>query len=192
MRIVGGALGGRRFAGPPSDLTRPTSERVREALASALDSRDAIRDTRVLDLFAGTGALAFEALSRGARDACLVEKDPRVVKAAQLSITVLGLGTRCVVVRADLAAPLATLERSLIPTLLARGPFGLVFADPPYADIERVPPLLDGLVERGLLTPDATVVLEHRHAQPPGPCTRLAPAAVYRYGDTGVRLLTVT
>ena len=192
MRIVGGALGGRRFDGPPSDLTRPTSERVREALASALDSRDAIHDTRVLDLFAGTGALAFEALSRGARDACLVEKDPRVVKAAQLSITALGLGTRCVVVRADLAAPLATLERSLIPTLLARGPFGLVFADPPYANIERVPPLLDALVERGLLTPDATVVLEHRHAQPPGPCTRLAPAAVYRYGDTGVRLLTVT
>ncbi|MBP7683736.1 MAG: RsmD family RNA methyltransferase, partial [Deltaproteobacteria bacterium] len=100
MRIVGGTLGGRRFDGPPSDLTRPTSERVREALASALDARDAIRDVRVLDLFAGTGALAFEALSRGATDACLVERDPRVVKAAQQSIAALGLGERCVVVRA--------------------------------------------------------------------------------------------
>lgn len=192
MRIVGGALGGRRFDGPPSDLTRPTSERVREALASALDARDAIRDVRVLDLFAGTGALAFEALSRGATDACLVEKDPRVVKAAQLSIATLGLGSRCVVVRADLGAPLASLERSLFATLRARGPFGLVFVDPPYDDIAKVPPLLDTLVERDLLTPEATVVVEHRKAQPPGPCTRLAPTAVYRYGDTGVRLLTVT
>lgn len=192
MRIVGGELGGRRFDGPPSDLTRPTSERVREALASALDARDAVRGARVLDLFAGTGALAFEALSRGAEHATLVERDPRVVKAAVHSAKALGLDQRTVVLRADLGAALPTLERSCFPKLSARGPFTLVFADPPYADIAVVPPLLDALVERGLIAPDALVVLEHRHAQPPGPCARLASQTVYRYGDTGVRLLTVT
>lgn len=190
MRIVGGTLGGRRFDGPPSDLTRPTSERVREALASALDARDALRGARVLDLYAGTGALAFEALSRGAEQATLVDHAPRVVKAAQLSIKALGLDDRCVVVRADLSAGLGSLKRSLRGLLAARGPFTLVFADPPYADIASVPPLLDALVEWDLLAPEAIVVLEHRHAQPPGPCARLAPLTNYRYGDTGVRLLT--
>ena len=74
MRIVGGSLGGRRFSGPPGDATRPTSERVREAIASALDARGWIEGAVVLDLFAGTGALAFEALSRGADRAFLVER----------------------------------------------------------------------------------------------------------------------
>ena len=63
MRIVGGALSGRRFAGPPGEATRPTSERVREAIASAIESRGGFEDTQVLDLYAGSGAMAFEALS---------------------------------------------------------------------------------------------------------------------------------
>lgn len=192
MRIVGGTLGGRRFDGPPSDLTRPTSERVREALASALDARDAVIGAQVLDLFAGTGALAFEALSRGAVAATLVERDPRVVRAAQRSIEALGLADRCRVVRADLSVTIDTLRRRVLPTLATHGPYQLVFADPPYADVASVPALLDALVESELIAPDGLVVLEHRHAQPPPACARLAPSAVYRYGDTGVRLLTVT
>ncbi|MCA9577610.1 MAG: RsmD family RNA methyltransferase [Polyangiales bacterium] len=192
MRIVGGTLGGRRFDGPPSDLTRPTAERVREALASALDARDALRGARVLDLYTGTGALAFEALSRGAEHAVLIDHNPRVVKAALHSAKSLDLAQRVRVLRADLGAPPATRERSLYAALRPYAPFSLVFADPPYDDVAVVPPLLDDMVEQALIDPSAVVVLEHRHALPPPACARLAPLAVYRYGDTGVRLLTVT
>ena len=72
MRIVGGELSGRRFGANVTDVTRPTSERVREALSSALQARGLFDNARVLDLYAGTGALGFEALSRGAREACFV------------------------------------------------------------------------------------------------------------------------
>ena len=80
MRIVGGRLSGRRFGAPGGRGTRPTSDRAREALGSALESRGAFDDAHVLDLFAGTGALGFEALSRGASDAVMVDCDPRVVR----------------------------------------------------------------------------------------------------------------
>src|SRR5689334_16347957 len=80
VRIVGGRLGGRRIAPPPGNVTRPTSERVREALTSALSARGAIEGARVVDLFAGTGALGFEMLSRGASQVLFVERDARVAE----------------------------------------------------------------------------------------------------------------
>ena len=79
MRIVGGRLSGRRFGATKGRGTRPTSDRVREALASALDARAAFDQASVLDLFAGTGALSFEALSRGAAEAVLVDRDPEAL-----------------------------------------------------------------------------------------------------------------
>ena len=193
MRIVGGALGGRRFDGPPSDLTRPTSDRVREALASALESRGAIRDAVVLDLFAGTGALTYEALSRGAERGVLVERNARVIKALCSSSCALGLRDRCRVVKRDLLrggpdGALETAER----LLALGGPYDLVFADPPYNDIGGVAPLLDALVECGAIREDAYVVVEHAKDAPPGDCRLLALSAAYRYGGTGVRLLRPT
>ena len=185
MRIVGGELGGRRFPGPPADVTRPTSERVREALASALGSRGAIDGSRVLDLFTGTGALAFEALSRGAREAVLIDRDPRVIKAAKESAKRLGLGTRTHIRRSDLLGSADRIATQLLPL----GPFDLVFADPPYARIESVPPLLDELTSRGVIDGHAWVVVEFARAAPLGDCRYLAPMADYRYGDTSVRLL---
>ncbi|MGF1465385.1 MAG: RsmD family RNA methyltransferase [Sandaracinaceae bacterium] len=180
MRIVGGALASRRFAGPGSDRTRPTSERVREALASALEARDAIVDAVVLDLFAGTGALGFEALSRGAARAVLVDRDRRAAAMIRASAADLGLEDRVTVLAADL-------ERGLPARAMSAGPFTLVFADPPYARTARAVELLGVLAVGGVLARDATVVLEHARELTP----ELGPAlagdlTTYRYGDTCV------
>lgn len=187
MRIVGGSLSGRRFRGPPADRTRPTSERVREAIASALAARDRIEGARVLDLYAGTGALAFEALSRGAESAVLVERERDVAKVLALSARELGLESRVRIEQLDLHGP----AKAILSRLARDGgrPFELVFADPPYAEIERVPPLLEALVQAGIVAPDALVVLEHGKKQPPRQLGRLACIAAYEYGDTTVAFL---
>jgi 16S rRNA (guanine966-N2)-methyltransferase len=181
MRIVGGTLSGRRFAGPKTGGVRPTAERVREAVASALEARDAIDGARVLDLFAGTGALAFEALSRGAREAVLVDRDRRVLRALTDSAGELGLRDRVRVQSADLLG-----QPTRVAALLhGAGPFTLVFADPPYAEVGKVPALMDALVTGGVLAPGALVVLE-RPSRGARPTWGLASVAHYRYGDTAV------
>jgi len=180
MRIVGGALGGRRFEGPPGDKTRPTSERVREALASALASRSRLEGARVLDLYAGTGALAFEALSRGAASAVLVERDKLVAKALGKSIETLGLASRARVALLDLHLA------SVTSRLKALGPFDLVFADPPYAEIDAASVLLGQLVANAVLADDAFVVVEYARKHPPKSIPSLASVADYEYGDTSI------
>jgi 16S rRNA (guanine966-N2)-methyltransferase len=186
MRIVGGSLGGRRVPAPPGSRTRPTAERVREALASRLDARGLLAGARVLDLFAGTGALSFEALSRGAERAVLVDRDRRVVAATRQAAEALGLGQRAEVVAHDLLG-----RPEALPARLggASGSFDLVFADPPYAELRQVPRLLAALLEGPLLAPGATIVLEHasRDALPAMPET-LALDSTSRYGDTAVSL----
>ncbi len=183
MRIVGGRLGGRRFPGPPGDVTRPTSERVREAIASALDARDAIAGRQVLDLYAGTGALGFEALSRGAARVLFVERDARVAKAIEQSADSLGVRSEVAILRGDL-----TRERCQVD-VLARGPFGLVLLDPPYADLSPAIGVLETLCARGLLAEDAVVLLEHAAKSMPAVPSALVPLSRYRYGDTAVVLL---
>ena len=188
MRIVGGALSGRRFRGPPGDATRPTGERVREGIASALDARSGIAGRKVLDLWSGTGALAFEALSRGATKAVCVEKERRVAKCLEQSADELGLADRVRVLPVAIAPSRAFLEA----LAKAGGPFGLVFADPPYADVAVVVPLLEAMQAASLLAEDALVVVEHAHKSPPAASERLAIVTTYRYGDTGVTLLRAT
>lgn len=122
-RIIAGAWGGRRLATPSGSGTRPTSDRVREALFSSLRSElGGFDGLRVLDLFAGSGALGLEAASRGAAHVDLVES-------AKAAATVIARNI------ADLAAE-ATLHRMTADRFLAtrRGPYDLVFVDPPYAD----------------------------------------------------------
>ncbi|MFK7985158.1 MAG: RsmD family RNA methyltransferase [Sandaracinaceae bacterium] len=183
MRIVGGTLSGRRFSGPKGDKTRPTSERVREAIASALVSRGALADAVVLDLWAGTGALAFEALSRGAERAVLVERDKRTADAIGRAAGELGLGGQTDVRRLDL---------DKTGWSAGLGAFDLVFCDPPYRRIERVREVLEELIDAGGLREDALVVIEHAAkdavALPPG----LAEVRTYRYGDTKVLLAAPT
>lgn len=155
---------------------------MREAIASALDARGLVEDAVVLDLFAGTGAMAFEALSRGARTAVLVEGARPVAKAIEKSARELGLEGRVRVVNADLARDPAAWLRAL------EAPVTLVFLDPPYADIARVGPLLEALVRADRIAEDATVVVEHATKHPPTLPLGFEEISRYRYGDTSVWL----
>ncbi|MEH1169224.1 16S rRNA (guanine(966)-N(2))-methyltransferase RsmD [Micromonospora sp. CPCC 205539] len=152
-RIVAGTLGGRRIAAPPGAGTRPTSDRVREALFSAVQAEVDLDGARFADLYAGSGAVGLEALSRGARHVLLVESDPRAARVIRENVATL---------RAGSAARLVTGRAA---TVLAAGPDGgpydVVFADPPYAvPAEEITALLAALVDGGWLAADALVVVE--------------------------------
>lgn len=159
---------------PPGTTTRPTSDRVREALFNALDSLDAVEGAAVLDGFAGSGALGIEALSRGAAHATFCETDPAASAVVTDNLRGLGLTERATV----LTAPV---ERQVA----ARGPFGLVLLDPPYA-YEGWPELLDAVATH--LLPDGVVVVESDRevALPPS----LRGIRVKTYGVTVVQFAT--
>jgi 16S rRNA (guanine966-N2)-methyltransferase len=151
MRITGGALARRPIDAPKGDRTRPTTDRVREALFSALGSRMDLRGARVLDLFAGSGALGLEAVSRGAARATLVERHGPTLAVARGNARQLGVADRVRTVRADALVHLGAVAEEA-------GPFDLVFADPPY-DLAEIP-ALPGRV-RPLLAPGGLFALEH-------------------------------
>jgi len=160
MRITGGAFRSRAIRAPRGQGTRPTSDRVREALFGILSSAGRIAGARVLDLYAGTGALALEAVSRGAADATLVESGRDALEAARANIASLGLQERVRVVAADVAVAVARLGR--------HGPFDLVLADPPWALVDegKVEVVLAALAASGALAPGVLVVLEHSSRTP--------------------------
>ena len=162
--------------------TRPTAERVREAIASLLDARGAIAGARVLDLYAGTGALGLELLSRGAAHVVFVEKDPVMAGVIKAAASELGVTAEVSVLRADL-----TRERSQAE-VLAHGPYSLVVADPPYRDADNAVLLLDALGQRGLLSEEALLLLETSAKQAPSLPVSFALMSHYRYGDTAVAL----
>lgn len=175
-RIVAGTAGGRRLKVPPKG-TRPTSERVREALFNALETAGEIDGSRVLDLYAGSGALGLEALSRGASDALFVEADRRAVDVLRGNVAALRLGgtVRAGQVEAVVAAP-------------APGPFDLVLADPPYeVGTAALGKVLAALADGGWLGDGALVVVERaaRDGEPDWP-PGYAPARAKKYGDTAV------
>jgi 16S rRNA (guanine966-N2)-methyltransferase len=175
-RIVAGSAGGRRLAVPPSG-TRPTSERVREAMFSALEATIGLDGARVLDLYAGSGALGLEALSRGAATATFVESDRRALDVLRRNAATLGLPG--VVVLAG------NVEAIVGPDRIGP-PFDVILADPPYrlpdADLAVV---LDRLAAGGWLAPDGVLVLERaaRDGEPTLPAA-LAMIRSRRYGDT--------
>jgi len=178
-RIISGLAGGRRISTPPGSRTRPTSDRVREALFSRLEHLDVVHQAKVLDLYAGSGALGLEAASRGASSVVLVESEWAAVAVVRKNITELGLAG--VSVRAE------TVERVLVA-----GPASddarcdLVLADPPY-DVteEALGGVLELLVTHEWLSEDAFVVIE-RSARSPEPRwpQGLDGAGERRYGDT--------
>ena len=182
MRIIGGRLKGRRFGAPPGRGTRPTSDRVREALGSALDARGAFEGATVLDLYAGSGALSFEALSRGAHQALLVDREPRALREIKSSAASLGLGDQVDTLRADLSSPETAVSRIAARN---RG-FDLVFADAPYEEVRNVGPLLEALVGSSLLDVGAFVVVEHPRTYDWQWTKGLASEADYRYGQTKI------
>lgn len=185
MRIIGGRLSGRRFGAPGGRGTRPTSDRVREALGSALESRAAFHGAQVLDLFAGTGALGFEALSRGASYAMFVDSDPRAIRQIKLSSEELGLGETARAVRLDLLGdPIGMVQK--LP--LVKPAFSLVFADAPYSEVGAVPGILSALLTAKRLAPGAWLAIEHPASHPWAWPNGLASDAEYRYGRIGISL----
>jgi len=177
MRIVSGVVGGRRLAVPKGRDTRPTSERVREALfSSLLSDRGTLTGAAVLDLFAGSGALGLEALSRGAGSAVLVERDPGAAATARANVAALGL-------------PGAVVAASPVVKYLARppAPVDVVFLDPPYALTGRELDAVLAALAAGWLRAGASVVVERAKRSPaPGWPAGFAPGRVRTYGDTAV------
>lgn len=173
-RIVAGTAGGRRLKVPPKG-TRPTSERVREALFSSLESMMDLGGVRVLDLYAGSGALGFEALSRGAGHATFVESDRRAAEVLKVNARELGFGNTTIANRT--AEAYVTVEGEK---------FDVVFADPPYAVTdEELAKVLDGLA--GRLAEDAVLIVERgsKSGEPEWP-ERVESLRAKRYGDTAV------
>lgn len=163
MRIIAGEHRGRRLVAPKGEGTRPTTDRVRESLFSALASaRGGFEGAVVLDAFAGSGALSLEALSRGAAFACLCERAASASKVIAQNVETLGLdGRRARVVRGDVLK--ASVPRP--PASAGIEGYDLVFLDPPYAlAAEDVLGFAASLDERGLLQREALVVYEHDSA----------------------------
>ena len=177
MRIIAGRLGGRKIEAPEGLETRPTSDRVREALFSRLGH---IQGARALDLYAGTGALGIEAISRGAKRAVFVESARAAVATLRANVEALGL-------TADTQVFAQAITRSL-PHLAPLGPFDLVFLDPPYASLPEVPPIIAALLKAGALSPTARVIVEHAKKDPAPPLPGLDEPDTRIYGTTAVSL----
>ena len=181
VRIVGGSLRGRRLRAPAGTRVRPTAERVREALFDILSHgamSGPFEGARVIDLFAGTGALGLEALSRGAAHLTAVERDAEALAALRVNIEALGCGTRATVVAADATRP---------PP--ATRPCNLALLDPPYRAGLAAPALV-ALIDGGWLAADATIAIEHGVDDPFEPPAALAVRDRRRYGRTGITILS--
>lgn len=166
MRIIAGRWRGHPIQAPPGNRTRPTTDRVREAWFSMM--QPVLRDARVLDLFAGSGGLGLEALSRGARYVTFVERGAPALRTLRGNIRKLGAEAETTVVKADALRFIATVEA---------GRYDIVLADPPYGSGEAA-----ALAERFLRRPFAdSLWIEHRVSDPlPEP----EQADTRRYGDT--------
>src|SRR4051794_36664112 len=176
-RIIGGSAGGRRIRTPTGDATRPTADRVREALFSTLESQlGSLTGLRFLDLYAGSGAIGLEAMSRGAGVVTSVESDRRTARMVQDNAGTLGFGKVEV-----LAQPVTRVLGQH-----ARAPYDVVFADPPYAldnaDLKRE---LGLLLAHGWVAPGSVLVVERsaRSVEPAWP-EGLVRERTKEYGET--------
>jgi len=177
--VTGGRLLGRKLAVPPGLSVRPTGDRIREASFARLGD---LADARVLDLFAGTGALGIEALSRGAAEAVFVERSSAVRQVLERNLRSCGLvPPQAQVVRSD--------ARTALPRLARRGVrFDLVLVDPPYGP-DAIPEALALLAGSGVLASGAMVVAERSRRHPLRPVAGLAILDERRYGETVVSRL---
>jgi 16S rRNA (guanine966-N2)-methyltransferase len=169
MRVVAGELRGRRLTAPADGTTRPTTDKVREAVFNALSTLDVIIDARVADLYAGSGALGIEALSRGATHCTFVERGRAALSTVEANLAALGLRSRARVVAGDARSVVARLD------------VDLVFADPPYG-FDDWPRLLAAMPE------DVGLVVAEADAPVAAP-TGWSQARVKRYGRTWVTFL---
>lgn len=175
MRIIGGEARGRRIKSPPGRV-RPTSDRVREALFNIL--RERIEGAVFLDLFAGSGAVGLEALSRGASSVVFVEDNPSRVKALKSHVIEFGWSERATIARVDA-------ERFLDG---ATSPFDIVFVDPPY-HTGQMEGIIPQLLSSRAFGPDTLLILEHpKSARVEAGKNELEAIKAYRYGDTMLSL----
>lgn len=182
-RIIAGVAGGRRLAAPKGDGTRPTADRVREAVFSRLEHRGVLPGASVLDLYAGSGALGLEAASRGAERVVLVEADRRAAAVARDNARTVGLPQVTVAV-AKVQAYLTT-DPATGPLA---GPADVVFADPPYPLTEEaLGRMLAALVAGGWLRAGSVLVVERSARSPePGWPPGLVLDSQRRHGDTTI------
>jgi 16S rRNA (guanine966-N2)-methyltransferase len=171
MRIIAGIHRGRRLLVPRGLATRPTSDRARETLFALLGD---LEGRHFLDLFAGSGAVGIEALSRGAQRVCLVESARAALTALRANLHAIGPATPTEVMPRPLPAAVDRLE----------GPFDVVFLDPPYAEEILVTTTLGRVVAAGLVSPGGVVVVEHAARHPPALPAGLTATATRRVGDT--------
>ncbi|UNO39729.1 16S rRNA (guanine(966)-N(2))-methyltransferase RsmD [Streptomyces sp. MST-110588] len=176
-RVIAGTAGGRRLAVPPGNGTRPTSDRAREGLFSTWESLDGpMTGARVLDLYAGSGAVGLEALSRGAAHVLLVEADARAARTVKENVRAVGLpGAEVRVGKAE----------QVIAGPPPAGPYDTVFLDPPYAvSNDDLGEILLTLLDRGWLAPEALVTVERstRGGTFPWPGS-FEPIRARRYGE---------
>jgi 16S rRNA (guanine966-N2)-methyltransferase len=174
VRVIAGSFGGRRLQAPPGSETRPTGDRVRESLFSMLGS--GVAGARVLDLFAGSGALGIEALSRGAGEATFVDSAPAAIRAIRLNLDALGVEAE--VRRMDALVFLRGASRR-------RPDYDLIFLDPPYRFAARLGAELSRRLP-DVLAPHATVVCESARRLPLS--LDLPIRDERRYGDTLIRI----
>lgn len=180
-RIIGGSAGGRRLSTPSGEATRPTSDRVREAIFSSLEhDTGSLAGRRFLDLYAGSGAVGLEAVSRGAAEAVLVEGDRRVVGVIRSNVEALGFAAVSVLA--------ARVERLVTSPPQDGGAFDVAYLDPPYTvSTEKVVSVLAELRRNSWLAPDALVVVERSSRSPALTWPHgYEPARSRRYGETSV------
>jgi len=180
MRIVAGTQRGRRLLGPHSKDIRPTADRARESIFNVLNQR--CEALRVADLFAGTGAMALEALSRGAHCALLVDNNVNAVRLCKQNISNLGFKAQSEIWHMDVFAALSRCK-------IQSRSFELVFADPPYA-FQNWGELLSAILEEGVLSPGGKVVVERaRRCVLPTLPRALSLQKEMKFGDTVVSIL---
>jgi 16S rRNA (guanine966-N2)-methyltransferase len=180
LRIIAGALKGRRLLSVPGLETRPTADRIREAIFNILGS--SLNGAQVLDLFAGTGAIGIEALSRGAAFGVFVENNRKALEAIHRNIETCGLAGRTRVIRWDAARDLSCLAA-------AGRKFDWVYMDPPYAT-RLIQPALTHLTQARCLENDACIVVEQdARSEPAGPAPPYHLQDRRRYGKTVVSFL---
>ncbi|VEN73655.1 16S rRNA (Guanine(966)-N(2))-methyltransferase RsmD [Candidatus Desulfarcum epimagneticum] len=156
IRIIGGRRKGKKLRPVPGGYIRPTSNRLRETIFNVI--ADWVPGAAALDMFAGTGALGIEALSRGARLCVFIDQDPRSLDLVRENLRSCGFEKEARLIRLDIARRLSRVKN-------ASPAFDLVFMDPPY-ERDRVNPALTSLAESRCLAPDAIVVVEHSPAEP--------------------------
>jgi 16S rRNA (guanine966-N2)-methyltransferase len=180
MRIIAGEARGRTLVAPKGSDTRPTQDYVRESLFNIL--RLDVAEACVLDLFAGSGALALEAVSRGASAAAMADCSAQAVACIRRNVEASGFGERCAVYKADWKDALAKMA--------AEGrSFNLVFLDPPYR-MTGLETVCARMAELRLLQDGAKIVIEHRRGCAPAPDEWFALRDTRRYGDTEISFFT--